>query len=428
MYCKDLAGHSTEDQEPGKKKKGGGKTVSSFYKEQLNNLMTTLHSTEPHFIRCVVPNTHKQAGVIDSTLVMHQLTCNGVLEGIRICRKGFPNRMIYRDFQSRYSILNPSEVRAVMEGGAAKLGGKQQYANEEKLNQSMAMIILKTVGLEKEKYRLGHTKVFFRAGVLGMMEEVREERVTRIITWLQSASRGHLSRNQYSKLKHQKLALYCVQRAIRNYMAGKHWPWWQLWLSVKPNLRCTKFAEIKEVLEAKRAEAEAKIAAEKTARKTAEAINTRLEQEKFELEKSLVGGANALKDVETKVTKIESAKRQLESELSSSTGRLHEEEETNNQLSNSVKKMGMDLKRKKEDMELMELRLSKASEDRVTKDAQIKNLKDELMHQDELIEKLQREKKSNSDGRQKLDEDLQAAEDKANHLNRVKTKLEQSLD
>ncbi|MFO0006751.1 MAG: hypothetical protein ACK559_37100, partial [bacterium] len=105
---------SSEDQEPGKKKKGGGKTVSSFYKEQLNNLMTTLHSTEPHFIRCVVPNTHKQAGVIDSTLVMHQLTCNGVLEGIRICRKGFPNRMIYRDFQSRYSILNPTEVRAVM--------------------------------------------------------------------------------------------------------------------------------------------------------------------------------------------------------------------------------------------------------------------------------------------------------------------------
>ena len=102
--------------------------------------MTTLHATEPHFIRytsslhrttilsifyqfkkytkipflflkrCVVPNTHKQAGVIDSNLVMHQLTCNGVLEGIRICRKGFPNRMIYDDFKSRYVInrINPS--------------------------------------------------------------------------------------------------------------------------------------------------------------------------------------------------------------------------------------------------------------------------------------------------------------------------------
>ena len=51
--------------------------------------------------RCVVPNTHKQASVIDATLVMHQLTCNGVLEGIRICRKGFPNRMVYDDFKQR---------------------------------------------------------------------------------------------------------------------------------------------------------------------------------------------------------------------------------------------------------------------------------------------------------------------------------------
>ena len=49
-----------------------------------------------------MPNTHKQAGVIDSILVMHQLTCNGVLEGIRICRKGFPNRMVYDDFKNRY--------------------------------------------------------------------------------------------------------------------------------------------------------------------------------------------------------------------------------------------------------------------------------------------------------------------------------------
>lgn len=69
--------------------------------EQLNNLMTTLRSTQPHFVRCIIPNELKQPGVIDSHLVMHQLTCNGVLEGIRICRKGFPNRMVYPDFKLR---------------------------------------------------------------------------------------------------------------------------------------------------------------------------------------------------------------------------------------------------------------------------------------------------------------------------------------
>lgn len=86
----------------GRGKKGGGfATVSSSYREQLNNLMATLRSTHPHFVRCIIPNELKQTGLIDAKLVMHQLTCNGVLEGIRICRKGFPNRMNYPDFKLR---------------------------------------------------------------------------------------------------------------------------------------------------------------------------------------------------------------------------------------------------------------------------------------------------------------------------------------
>lgn len=91
-----------EQAKGGRGKKGGGfATVSSSYKEQLNNLMSTLRATQPHFVRCIIPNEMKQPGVIDSHLVMHQLTCNGVLEGIRICRKGFPNRMVYPDFKLR---------------------------------------------------------------------------------------------------------------------------------------------------------------------------------------------------------------------------------------------------------------------------------------------------------------------------------------
>ena len=91
--------HPGQPEEVSKEKKKGKdagpktfKTVSSAFRAQLDALLTTLNSTDPHFIRCIVPNNHKTPLLLDSALVMHQLTCNGVLEGIRICRRGFPNR------------------------------------------------------------------------------------------------------------------------------------------------------------------------------------------------------------------------------------------------------------------------------------------------------------------------------------------------
>merc|ERR1719481_1414837 len=227
---------------PEKKKKGGGKTVSSYFKGQLDDLMTTLYKTEPHFIRCVVPNTHKIPGGVESGLVMHQYQCNGVLAGIAICRKGFPNKMFYPEFKARYNIL------------AAKLVAKA------KNDKAAASAVLDgAVKLDKEKFRLGHTKVFFRAGILGYMEEVREDKIGSVLSWLQASARGKSSRMQFKKLQDQKLALYCCQRTIRAYMLSKTWKWLQIWLAVKPTLKCTQFGKYKKEYEEKIAIAEANI-------------------------------------------------------------------------------------------------------------------------------------------------------------------------
>ena len=88
--------------------------------EQLNNLMTTLRSTQPHFVRCIIPNHEKKAGKIAAHLVLDQLRCNGVLEGIRICRLGFPNRVLFQEFRQRYEILTPGIIpKGFMDGKKA---------------------------------------------------------------------------------------------------------------------------------------------------------------------------------------------------------------------------------------------------------------------------------------------------------------------
>merc|ERR1719381_438843 len=135
----------------GKKKKGGGKTVSSVYLVSLGELMTTLYNCEPHFVRCLVPNNHKKPGEVEPPLIMHQLTCNGVLEGIRICMRGFPNRMPYKDYKMRYACLGQAEITS----------------SED--NKTATYALMDKIEFDRERYRLGHPLVFFRAGALAKL-------------------------------------------------------------------------------------------------------------------------------------------------------------------------------------------------------------------------------------------------------------------
>jgi len=78
--------------------------------QQLGALLTTLKNTSPHFVRCIIPNEVKKPGIIEAPLVLEQLRCNGVLEGIRIVRLGFPNRLAFGEFKQRYEILAANVV------------------------------------------------------------------------------------------------------------------------------------------------------------------------------------------------------------------------------------------------------------------------------------------------------------------------------
>ncbi|EDW28735.1 GL18785 [Drosophila persimilis] len=123
-------------------------------------------------------------------------------------------------------------------------------------------------------------KVFFRAGVLGQMEEFRDERLGKIMSWMQAWARGYLSRKGFKKLQEQRVALKVVQRNLRKYLQLRTWPWYKLWQKVKPLLNVSRIEDEIARLEEKAKKAEELHAAEVKVRKELEVLNAKLLAEK----------------------------------------------------------------------------------------------------------------------------------------------------
>merc|ERR1712180_445389 len=82
----------------------------------------------------------------------------------------------------------------------------------------------------------------------------------------------------------------------------------------------------------------------------------------------------------------------------------------------------------KKDIEDLELAVQKLEQEKCNRDYIMRQINDEIASQDEIINKLNKEKKHVGENNSKATEDLQAAEDKVNHLNNIKSKLEQTMD
>merc|ERR1711997_906246 len=313
------------------------------------------------------------------------------LAGIAICRLGFPNKLQYPDFKARYNILAA--------GAVAKA----------KNDKSAAGAVMDAIKLDKEKFRLGHAKVFFRAGILGFMEETREDRIGSVLSWLQAMARGKASRMVFKKMQDQKLALYCLQRTIRNWHIGRTWMWWQLWLAVKPNLKCTKFAQYKAEYEEKIAIAEANIDKAVADCNKVVAEHDRLLAAKNEYVLALQSGGSAVQDIIDKTNRIEAMKNDVEKQLKDCQARIKGEEDQKAAITSQAAKVMADADKLKGDIKIMEANMEACEEDKATKDGQIRTLKEEIAHQEELVAKLTKEKRNIGDSRQKTEEDIQSS-------------------
>uniref|UniRef100_A0A8C4QYA4 Slow myosin heavy chain 1 n=3 Tax=Eptatretus burgeri TaxID=7764 RepID=A0A8C4QYA4_EPTBU len=398
----------------GKKKKKGSsfQTVSALHRENLNKLMANLKTTHPHFVRCIIPNETKTPGAMDNELVMHQLRCNGVLEGIRICRKGFPNRIAYGDFKQRYRVLNPS---AIPEG---------QFIDSKKACEKL----MGSIDIDHTQYRFGHTKVFFRAGLLGALEEMRDDQLSRLLTKIQALSRGYVMRKEFKKMWERRESIIIIQYNIRSFMGVKNWSWMKLYFKIKPLLKSAESE--KEMANMKEEFTKTKEALEKSEarRKELEEKMVSIVQEKNDLLLQVQSGEETLTDAEERCDGLIKNKIQLEAHLKEAQERAEDEEETNAELTAKKRKLEDECSELKKDIDDLELTLAKVEKEKHATENKVKNLTEEMAVLDEGIVKLTKEKKALQEAHQQTLDDLQAEEDKVNSLSKTKAKLEQQVD
>ncbi|EHH57730.1 Myosin heavy chain 8 [Macaca fascicularis] len=377
-------------------------TVVGLYQKSAMKTLASLFSTY----------ASAEAGAMEHELVLHQLRCNGVLEGIRICRKGFPSRILYGDFKQRYKVLNAS---AIPEG---------QFIDSKKASEKL----LASIDIDHTQYKFGHTKVFFKAGLLGLLEEMRDEKLAQIITRTQAVCRGFLMRVEYQKMLQRREALFCIQYNVRAFMNVKHWPWMKLFFKIKPLLKSAETGKEMATMKEEFKKTKDELAKSEAKRKELEEKMVTLLKEKNDLQLQVQSEADSLADAEERCEQLIKNKIQLEAKIKEVTERAEDEEEINAELTAKKRKLEDECSELKKDIDDLELTLAKVEKEKHATENKVKNLTEEMAGLDETIAKLSKEKKALQEAHQQTLDDLQVEEDKVNTLTKAKTKLEQQVD
>uniref|UniRef100_A0A8D1ZLV1 Myosin-11 n=1 Tax=Sus scrofa TaxID=9823 RepID=A0A8D1ZLV1_PIG len=393
-----------------KTKKGMFRTVGQLYKEQLGKLMTTLRNTTPNFVRCIIPNHEKRSGKLDAFLVLEQLRCNGVLEGIRICRQGFPNRIVFQEFRQRYEIL---AANAIPKGF---MDGKQA-----------CILMIKALELDPNLYRIGQSKIFFRTGVLAHLEEERDLKITDVIMAFQAMCRGYLARKAFAKRQQQLTAMKVIQRNCAAYLKLRNWQWWRLFTKVKPLLQVTRQEEEMQAKEDELQKTKERQQKAENELKELEQKHSQLAEEKNLLQEQLQAETELYAEAEEMRVRLAAKKQELEEILHEMEARLEEEEDRSQQLQAERKKMAQQMLDLEEQLEEEEAARQKLQLEKVTAEAKIKKLEDDILVMDDQNNKLTKERKLLEERISDLTTNLAEEEEKAKNLTKLKNKHESMI-
>nr|XP_042120887.1 myosin-9 isoform X1 [Peromyscus maniculatus bairdii] len=390
-----------------KTRKGMFRTVGQLYKEQLAKLMATLRNTNPNFVRCIIPNHEKKAGKLDPHLVLDQLRCNGVLEGIRICRQGFPNRVVFQEFRQRYEILTPNSIpKGFMDGKQA------------------CVLMIKALELDSNLYRIGQSKVFFRAGVLAHLEEERDLKITDVIIGFQACCRGYLARKAFAKRQQQLTAMKVLQRNCAAYLRLRNWQWWRLFTKVKPVLNSIRHEDELLAKEMELTKMREKHLVAENRLTEMETLQSQLMAEKLQLQEQLQAETELCAEAEELRARLTAKKQELEEICHDLEARVEEEEERCQHLQAEKKKMQQNIQELEEQLEEEESARQKLQLEKVTTEAKLKKLEEDQIIMEDQNCKLAKEKKLLEDRVAEFTTNLMEEEEKSKSLAKLKNKHE----
>nr|XP_057935132.1 unconventional myosin-XVIIIa isoform X2 [Doryrhamphus excisus] len=215
------------------------KSLCIQVKLQVDALIDMVRRSKVHFVHCLLPKVDAVGGgsessvplgdsadsglmTLDVGLLRAQLRGSKVLDALRIYRQGYPDNMVFSEFQRRFDVLAPH---------LTKKQGRHYIVTDDK---RAVEELLECLDLEKSSYHMGLSRVFFRAGMLSRLEEQRVVQTRRNISLFQGACRGYLARQAFKKRKIQDLAIRCIQKNIKKNRGVKDWPWWKLFTTVRP--------------------------------------------------------------------------------------------------------------------------------------------------------------------------------------------------
>jgi myosin heavy subunit len=164
--------------------------LSKKFHTQLSELFVVLNNSSSHFIRCINPNDHQTPGLFIGDKVLTQMKSLGLFDTLKVLHQGFPTRASYDQIYNRFKDIMPESIR--------KLD-----------NVSFAKVLFMAMDFSPKDFQLGITKIFFRAGKLAFLDDLKSSDYLESAPHIMQKIKGWIIKQKF------KSAFYQIKAGFR---------------------------------------------------------------------------------------------------------------------------------------------------------------------------------------------------------------------